>query len=657
MNRKSYNLALKTLCFILLLFTLLGTVFSIVGACYMASENFYTQSADAILDEKLVSRIRSLGNNIANAYDQETLSGTSQEILERGWGFYGYGGGNHLYPEVYTGQSNYRYEIRDEAGTLLKGNYNQEPVLASFVSVETGEYAEVVLGDLVWKSGGTYHVTGYVLENLEYEDEFFWQVKLVRDLYSYRYTAIVLAVVCLVAFICLLVYLLSAAGHRPGRDEIVLNLLDRIPTDLYLAAVVLGIGGLCQLFYDSTYRFDTWVSVALAPCCLALAGTLVTGFLMSLATRCKYGHGYWWRHSILGGAALLLLRALKWLGRGIRSLYRMLPIIWRWLVIGLALWLLVLITRNPYSNSMPFVLVSLLGAGLICYSAWSFGKLYTAASRMAAGELQEELDIHRLHGAYREMGENLNALGQGVNLAVDRQLKSERMKTELITNVSHDIKTPLTSIINYVDLLQKPHTPEQSEDYLEVLARQSQRLKKLIEDLVEMSKATTGNIPVDLVPTNVVELVNQALAEYETKLIKARLTAVCTVGAEEIPVLADGRLFWRVMDNLLGNIIKYAQPDTRVYIDVVKYEKKVMISLKNISRERLNLPPEELMERFVRGDKARNTEGSGLGLNIAKTLAELQKGRLNLIIDGDLFKAVLLFDILPPSEDAQQPTV
>lgn len=656
MNRKSYNLAVKTVCFLLLLFTLVGTVANVVGVCYMASHGFYTQSADAILDEELYSRVVSLGDDIANAYAQETLASTSQELLERGWGFYNYDGANHLYPQAYTGQSNYRYEIRDEAGNLLKGNYNQEPVLATSVSEEASEYMELVRGDLVWRSGGTYRVTGYVLQNLEYEDEFFWQVKLVRDLYSYRYTAIVLAVVCLVALICLLVYLLSAAGHRPGRDEIVLNLLDRIPTDLYLTAAVLGIGGLWQLFYDSTYWSDTWVSVVLAPCCLALAGMLITGFLMSLATRCKYGHGYWWRHSILGGAALLLLRALKWLGRGIRSLYRMLPIIWRWLVIGLVLWLLVLFTRNPYGNSTPFLLVSLIGAALICYSAWSFGKLRTAASRMASGKLQEKLDISRLHGAYREMGENLSALGQGVNLAVDQQLKSERMKTELITNVSHDIKTPLTSIINYVDLLQKPHTPEQSEVYLEVLARQSQRLKKLIEDLVEMSKATTGNIPVDLVPTNVVELVNQALAEYETKLNKARLTAVCTVGAEEIPVLSDGRLFWRVMDNLLGNIIKYAQPDTRVYIDVVKYEKKVMISLKNVSRERLNLPPEELMERFVRGDKARNTEGSGLGLNIAKTLTELQKGRLNLVIDGDLFKAVLLFDVLPPSKDAQQPT-
>lgn len=209
--------------------------------------------------------------------------------------------------------------------------------------------------------------------------------------------------------------------------------------------------------------------------------------------------------------------------------------------------------------------------------------------------------------------------------------------------------------MNYVDLLQKPHTPAEGEQYLEVLARQSQRLKKLTEDLVEMSKASSGSIPVNLAPVNVVELVNQALAEYEEKLQRANLPVVLTAPQPEILVSADGRLFWRVMDNLLGNCVKYAQPGTRVYVDVVKYEKKVMISVKNISQAELNLPAEELMERFVRGDSARNTEGSGLGLNIAKTLMSLQKGKLNLVIDGDLFKAVLLFNCLSPTPEENAP--
>ena len=217
------------------------------------------------------------------------------------------------------------------------------------------------------------------------------------------------------------------------------------------------------------------------------------------------------------------------------------------------------------------------------------------------------------------------------------------MKTELITNVSHDIKTPLTSIINYVDLLQKAHTPEEEAQYLEVLSRQSQRMKKLIEDLMDMSKATTGNMTVEIFRVDAVEAVNQALGEFSDKLAAASLTPVFRNPEEPVEILADGRLTWRVLSNLLGNVVKYALPGTRVYVDLVKLEHQVVLSLKNISREELNVSTEELTERFVRGDKSRNTEGSGLGLNIAQSLMELQKGQLQLLVDGDLFKVTLIF--------------
>ena len=228
-------------------------------------------------------------------------------------------------------------------------------------------------------------------------------------------------------------------------------------------------------------------------------------------------------------------------------------------------------------------------------------------------------------------------------VAAQKQLKSERMKTELITNVSHDIKTPLTSIINYVDLLQKPHTEAEQEQYLEVLSRQSLRLKKLIDDLMEMSKASTGNMTVDIAKLDAVESVNQALGEFADKLDKVQLIPVFRHTEESIPMMADGRLVWRVMSNLLSNAVKYAMPGTRLYIDLMRLEGKVVISIKNISRDELNIDADELMERFVRGDDSRNTEGSGLGLNIAKSLMELQKGQLQLLVDGDLFKVTLIF--------------
>ena len=221
-------------------------------------------------------------------------------------------------------------------------------------------------------------------------------------------------------------------------------------------------------------------------------------------------------------------------------------------------------------------------------------------------------------------------------------MKSERMKTELITNVSHDIKTPLTSIINYVDLLQKPHTPEEEQEYLEVLGRKSQQLKKLIQDLMEMSKASTGNITVDLRRMDAVEAVNQAMGEYADKLAAADLTPVIKTPEEPLWMQADGQLTWRVLSNLLSNAVKYALPGTRLYVDITENGGKVLISLKNVSAQALNVSAEELMERFVRGDAARNSEGSGLGLNIAKSLMEVQNGQLALTVDGDLFKATLI---------------
>ena len=221
-------------------------------------------------------------------------------------------------------------------------------------------------------------------------------------------------------------------------------------------------------------------------------------------------------------------------------------------------------------------------------------------------------------------------------------MKSERFKAELITNVSHDLKTPLTSIINYVNLLKTTQQADpQAREYIEVLDRKSQRLKKLTEDLVEASKASTGALSVNREKIGMVQLLDQALGEYEERLEGKRLTVVRTLPEGECYVYADGRHLWRVMDNLLSNCAKYALEGTRVYMEILRGKGSVSLSVKNISREPLNVPPERLMERFVRGDESRTTEGSGLGLSIAKSLTELQGGTFQLVVDGDLFKAVV----------------
>ena len=252
--------------------------------------------------------------------------------------------------------------------------------------------------------------------------------------------------------------------------------------------------------------------------------------------------------------------------------------------------------------------------------------------------------LDTLHQSLKILADSMKYTNAELQNAIAKAVKDERLRAELITNVSHDIKTPLTSIINYVDLLQKPHTPEEEKTYLEVLNRQSQRLKKLIEDLMEMSKASTGNLTADITRLDAVESVNQALGEFADKLEKAQLTPVFRHPEESVAMMADGRLAWRVLSNLLSNTVKYALPGTRVYIDVMALEGKVIISLKNISRDELNVDADELMERFVRGDSSRNTEGNGLGLSIAGSLMELMHGKMQLFVDGDLFKVVLEFD-------------
>jgi signal transduction histidine kinase len=247
--------------------------------------------------------------------------------------------------------------------------------------------------------------------------------------------------------------------------------------------------------------------------------------------------------------------------------------------------------------------------------------------------------------------DELNNLGQAISVAVDERMKSEHFKGELITNVSHDLKTPLTSIINYVDLLKKEDIDNpKAAEYIEVLDRKSQRLKKLTEDLVEASKASTGNLSVSLERVELRQLADQALAEYSERLEDQGLTVVRTVPDSQVWVQADGRHLWRVLDNLLSNCAKYALSGTRVYVEVRVHPDSAALSVKNISREALNVPPEALLERFVRGDESRTTEGSGLGLSIAQSLTELQNGRFDVDIDGDLFKATVTLPLAKTQE-------
>ena len=506
--------------------------------------------------------------------------------------------------------------------------------------------------------------------------------------------------ICIAVFALCVVHLCCSAGRTRRNNEVRAGGLNRIPLDLYflggggcIAALVALAGVGSQHFA----RNDEQLALILLGGCAYLVCLLLVGFFFAFVAQVKTPGGYWWRNSFCGRCLKLIVRIWKWilktgkrfcrngaptagtvvrwlwdsgkktilwlwdtfirLGTWVSNLlgtclgwliarlvrfFGLLPITWQFLLTGFTLVFLLYVVLRSYKVGWILVGFGLFFATIL-YAASAFAILLESAKRMSRGDLDTKVDDRMLIGGFRDFAGELNDLAGVAVLAAQKQLKSERMKTELITNVSHDIKTPLTSIINYVDLLQKPHTEEEQTQYLEVLDRQSQRLKKLIDDLMEMSKASTGNMAVEICRMDAGETVNQVLGEFADKLERAQLQPVFRQPEEQVYMMADGRLVWRVMSNLLGNAVKYALPGTRIYLDLLEMDGKVIISMKNISREELNVHADELMERFVRGDASRNTEGSGLGLNIAQSLMELQKGQLQILVDGDLFKVTLVF--------------
>lgn len=503
-------------------------------------------------------------------------------------------------------------------------------------------------------------------------------------------------VISLLLFAALAVFLCSCAGCKKGSTEIKAGGFNALPLDLYgggVAALCIGLAYLAFIMFQNAIDQTSSQGITSTVLTVAVMGycgcVLFVCFCFAFAAQVKMGHGHWFWNTVAGrclklagwllhrlflflpelwrfvlrivkdvfkvaGALATLLwswakTALRFLGRLLRRVGKLcertlslLPLTWQWIVTGgvLAVWLLLACLGRNEGAAVLWCVAALVA---VMYGSNCFGTLLDAAKRMRGGDLESKVEEKYLVGCFREFADELNSLADVAMVAAQNQLKSERMKTELITNVSHDIKTPLTSIINYVDLLGKPHTAEEGKTYVEVLSRQSQRLKKLIDDLMEMSKASTGNVQVEIARIDAVEAVTQALGEFSDKLTAAGLTPVFHQSEEAIFLLADGRLLWRAMSNVLSNAVKYALPGTRLYVDVSAAGDKAIISFKNISGAQLNISAEELMERFVRGDSSRNTEGSGLGLNIAKSLMELQKGQLQLLVDGDLFKVTLVF--------------
>lgn len=450
-----------------------------------------------------------------------------------------------------------------------------------------------------------------------------------------------------------MVWLTVTAGRKPKDEEIHLNGFDRWYTEIAAGAVIgIWLAGtiiLGTLIANSSLGYSYAVVTVIVTCLICGTYTMawfLIGYL-SLVRRIKAGT--LWKNS-------LIRKVLKWIGKCsgkladfVRAFSRNTAEKIKVLLVGGAfLFLQFLIIGCIFGGAEVFLLalmaVDVAAMIFVIRKADGLDLIMDGLKKISDGELQYKIKTDTLTGKQKVMAEYINNIGGGLDAAVENSLKKERMQTELITNVSHDLKTPLTSIINYVDLMKRENpTDPKIQEYLRILDEKSQRLKVLTEDVVEASKASTGNIKLEMNDIDFVEMVQQVIGEFEEKFQEKNLTMMVHFTDEPSIIYADGQRMWRVLENVFGNVVKYAMEGTRVYAEISNRNKKVTFSLKNISAQPLNISADELTERFIRGDVARNTEGSGLGLSIAKSLTELQGGEFKLYLDGDLFKVMITF--------------
>lgn len=486
-------------------------------------------------------------------------------------------------------------------------------------------------------SDGSIYALTYTVDLLQVETAPTYSYLLLSWLTEHAGLMVTLTVLAALLSLFFFCFSMASAGHWAGHEGIHLTWLDKIPADVWLLVL------LCTFFIGWEELYYEWGRVffyaALVP--------LVLLFLCAFAAQCKAGTVL--RGALIGRIARFLWRIVRSLFLGLWRIARNLPLLWKTALVMAGVFFLEMLFVLAGYGSVDGIFVIMKAVELLAalYIALNLRTLQKGGEKLANGDFSSPIDTKYLIGDFKRYGQELNDVQSGLEQAVQEQMKAEHLKTELITNVSHDIKTPLTSIVNYVDLLKKEDMPSPAaREYIAVLDRQSHRLKKLTEDLVEASKASSGALNVELQPTDVNVLLSQIEGEYQERLAACHLTLVTQPPAPGTMIQADSRLLSRVMDNLVSNVCKYALENTRVYVTAAVRDGQAVISFKNVSRDELNISPDELMERFVRGDASRHSEGSGLGLSIARSLVQLQGGTFALSIDADLFRAAIVFPLI-----------
>lgn len=698
-NRLTGSMLAKIVAFFLLGASSLVGIGAAIICAYMGMEGAYTENLNTVMINMMRPECARIAYRVENSFEEGDIQDAAEMFQQRNLGM----------ELIYPGQGG-------ESGKVVWSTWDGgETSLTTevFLTYEEGEKPVRVNGHTL-QDNSLYVARLYVDPDFPWDDSLKAKADAAALMYENRYIITGAAVagifLCLVCFL----FLMCGAGHRNGSRGIVPGALTTIHLDVL--TLLFGGGALvfCTFVINLLHNVNTGGVIAI----LTGAGTILvvwmTFYCMDFAVRVKIGKC--WRYSIIFIVMRWLWRCLRFFGRGLVQLFLGLPLVISTLNVYAGICIVELIAVIKYVNRSEGLLLWALEKAVllpvILYIALAFRKLLKASRALAQGQGNYQVDTSRMVGAFREHGENLNSLALGISKAVEERTKSERMKTELISNVSHDLKTPLTSIINYADLIweevdtgkkrqdtkadgcgresgrrNRSSSPEETgpdsgkacettgkameepekdageragevygdgsvdvgkvREYAEVLLRQSRRLKKLMEDLMEASKATTGNLEVNLEPCEVGVLLSQAVGEYQQKMGEKELELIARQPEEAAVILADGRRLWRIFENLLNNICKYAQEGSRVYLSVEVKEERVLIIFRNMSKYPLDISGEELEERFVRGDKSRHMEGNGLGLSIAKSLVELQNGRMEIVIDGDLFKVVLSFPRFP----------
>lgn len=661
-NINKYAIIVRIICYILIPICGFVMLQSIISLAFFSGEKnkrkadsyFETQRFENLYKGSILSNVEANYSKIKDANGEEILTDLNEDTefkTENGY----------IYYKTYLENRNFKFLIIDNKTNTAITNLTQTMRTDSVDKIKE----ELSKNSYYWNYENKEVKTN--ISNLSIEDiKYVYQYKTLEENYdctiytsinedvtqfhddyynsyiTYKIctnsvkTAIINIMITIVLVIVSAILITIYAGRKRNFKEIQLELIDKIPLEIILVAMFIPFIMLLLLGIELSYSLNIATIIGNIGILIIMYSIALISY-ESIVRRIKTS-------TILKNT--IIYRLCKWIKNGIKNIFNNFSLAAKIIVILACMLIFTLVFSNwGFTGIILLIAMYVFVFKYYFDNITKFLNIKNTVKKIYEGDTKVRLQENEYTGVLKELCIYVNDIAGGFTNAIDKSLKSERMKTELITNVSHDIKTPLTSIINYVDLLKKEDMPnEKAKEYLYILEQKSQRLKRLTEDLIEASKASSGNIKLDMKKINVNELIKQISGEFEDKFKNKNLDLNIEIPKEDVFILADSRYLYRVMENMYTNIEKYAMENSRVYVDLLEENKKVKIEIKNISKEKLNISANELMERFVRGESSRNTEGSGLGLSIAQSLTKLQKGEFGIYLDGDLFKVIISFN-------------